>query len=1029
MIHKKMQKRILSTIPLLYLSFFIPALFLLIGLVGKVQAQTPPDNDDCANAITLTSTTSFTGITGTTIGATQSLPAITCNADTGTADDDVWFKFTAVATGHIVTVIGGEGFDPIIDVRSGACNGSTIGCADATIHEGTETVVLSGLTIGNTYYIRVYSYGNLDTERGTFTIGVTHVVNDNCANAITLTSANFFIGTTGTTMISTQSLPAITCNANTGTADDDVWYKFTAVATSHAVTVIGGEGFDPVVDVRSGACNGSTIACVDNIGGGKETVVLTGLTIGNTYYIRVYSAGGSDSDRGTFTIGVIHITNDNCANAFTLTSATSFVGTTSTTITATQSLPAVVCNSPIGEADDDVWFKFTASSTGHNITVIGEGGFDPVIDVRSGACNGTTIACAEDTGGGGTETVILSALTIGSTYYVRVYSSFDRGTFTIGLMHSINDDCTNAISLTSATSFAGIAGATQGASQSLPPITCNADTGTADDDVWYKFTAVSTSHTVMVIGGGETGFDPVVDVRSGACNGITIDCADATKDGETETVRLSGLTIGSTYYIRVYSYGDLTIERGIFTIGVMHLINDNCTDAITLTSATYFTGIAGTTMIATQSLPAITCNADTGTADDDVWYKFTAVATKQIVTVMGEGGFDPVIDVRSGACNGITIACGSEIVVLSGLTIGNTYYIRVYGYGSLEYERGEFTIGVVHVVNDDCANAITLTSATSFTGIPGTTLLSTQSLPAITCNANTGTADDDVWYKFVAVSTNHTVIVSSAFFDAVIDVRSGACNGITIACADDAGEIATETVGLSGLTIGNTYYIRVYSPGGADSNRGTFTIGVIHIINDNCANAITLTSANSFVGFAGTTMSATQSLPAIECNAFTGTADDDVWYKFVAVSTNHTVTVMGGDGFDALIDVRSGACNGINIGCADDTFNGETEIVVLSGLTIGNTYHIRVYSPGGEDSNRGTFTIGVTHVGCAANLAVAQPYTSGTVLLKAFRITATNQVSGAKVTYQGAQSITLQPGFSAIIGAGNYFQAIIAGCP
>ncbi len=60
-----------------------------------------------------------------------------------------------------------------------------------------------------------------------------------------------------------------------------------------------------------------------------------------------------------------------------------------------------------------------------------------------------------------------------------------------------------------------------------------------------------------------------------------------------------------------------------------------------------------------------------------------------------------------------------------------------------------------------------------------------------------------------------------------------------------------------------------------------------------------------------------------------------------------------------------------------------------------------------------------------ATLTVTAPITSGTVLKTAGRITATNQVSGATVVYQGSQSVTLLPGFSA---NGNTFQAIIGDC-
>ncbi|AXE17380.1 hypothetical protein DR864_06365 [Runella rosea] len=59
------------------------------------------------------------------------------------------------------------------------------------------------------------------------------------------------------------------------------------------------------------------------------------------------------------------------------------------------------------------------------------------------------------------------------------------------------------------------------------------------------------------------------------------------------------------------------------------------------------------------------------------------------------------------------------------------------------------------------------------------------------------------------------------------------------------------------------------------------------------------------------------------------------------------------------------------------------------------------------------------------NLTVKEPITSGTVLKVAGKITATNQISGAKVVYQATNSVTLSPGFSA---TGNSFLAVIGDC-
>ena len=46
-----------------------------------------------------------------------------------------------------------------------------------------------------------------------------------------------------------------------------------------------------------------------------------------------------------------------------------------------------------------------------------------------------------------------------------------------------------------------------------------------------------------------------------------------------------------------------------------------------------------------------------------------------------------------------------------------------------------------------------------------------------------------------------------------------------------------------------------------------------------CATATPLTIDGTCDS--GTTVGATQSIPAISCNGFTGNADDDVWYSFL----------------------------------------------------------------------------------------------------------------------------------------------------
>jgi hypothetical protein len=962
----------------------------------------PPVNDDCSGAISLTvyGATCGGATTGNVASATQSLAA-SCN---GTADDDVWYSFVAISTTHDITVVGSTSFDAVIDLRSGACNGTNISCEDSTFTGGTEVLNATGLTVGTTYYVRVYHWYNTAPATTTFTICVTTPTppapaNDNCSGATALTVFGATCGgaTTGNVTGATQSIAGITCNSFSGTADDDVWYSFVATSTNHIVTVVGSASFDAVIDLRTGSCSGTNVDCADaTTGGGTETVNATGLTVGTTYYVRVYHYGSTMPSTPTFTICVTTPapTNDECAGATALTvyGATCGGATTGNVMGASQSIAAAPC---AGTANDDVWYSFVATSATHDITVVGSASFDAVIDLRSGSCNGTNVSCLDATGTAGTETLSATGLTVGATYYVRVYHYYSTipatTSFTICVTTPApptppNDNCAGATSLTVYGNSCG--GATTGnvasATQSIPALLCNGLTGTSEDDVWYSFVATATSHNITVI--GSANFDAVVDLRSGACSGSNINCADSSATGGTEVIIATGLTIGNTYFVRVYDYGSTTPSTTTFTICVTTPSttpppNNNCSGATTLTvfGATCGGATTGDVAGATQSLAAISCNGQTGTANDDVWYKFVATATEHDVTVQSSSSLNAVVDMRLNNCSGANVGCadatgngGKEVINATGLTIGATYFVRVYDYGTGFPATTNFTICVTTPTatppaNDDCANATALTvyGASCGSATSGDIAGATQSIAAAPC---TGTADDDVWYSFVATATTHDItVVSSVGLNAVVNIRSGACTGTNLACEDSSLVGGTEVLTATGLTVGTTYYVRVYDFGSTVPSSTTFTICVTTPTpstpsNDNCDNATALTVYGTTCGGAttGDVAGATQSLAAISCNFWTGTANDDVWYSFVASSTTHDITVVGATGFDAVVDLRTGACTGTNVDCADATFGAGTEVINATGLTVGNTYYVRVYHYSASVPTNTTFTICVT---------------------------------------------------------------------
>ncbi len=145
----------------------------------------PPANDDCSDAITLTSSTSCNYTTGTVADATGSFGANNCLGCSCTSPDDydVYYKFTAVETSHTVTVSNyASNFDAVIELRTACSSGSSnyISCYDPSGAPTSVSETWNNLTIGQTYYIRVFewNYQGTPPNSDTFDICVTHQSNN-----------------------------------------------------------------------------------------------------------------------------------------------------------------------------------------------------------------------------------------------------------------------------------------------------------------------------------------------------------------------------------------------------------------------------------------------------------------------------------------------------------------------------------------------------------------------------------------------------------------------------------------------------------------------------------------------------------------------------------------------------------------------------------------------------------------------------------------------------------------------------------
>jgi hypothetical protein len=439
------------------------------------------------------------------------------------------------------------------------------------------------------------------------------------------------------------------------------------------------------------------------------------LAANTTYYLKVVSVAAAGESSGcldiTFKTAPPPPANDDCENAVTLTPGADIqcTGTVSGyTLGATDS--GLAPDPCYGNPDDDVWYKFTATSTGHVITlsnVVSLGSSsstDTYFQVLSGTCgNMESKLCSDPLSGS------VNGLTVGETYYIRVYSyggegraqSFDICVGTLPPPPT-NDDCDTAVQLTPNAGVQctnPVAGHTLGATDSgMAPDPCY---GTPDDDVWYKFTATSTSHIItlsdIVSLGNTSSTDTYFQVLSGVCGG-TME-SKLCSDPETGTV--TGLNVGETYYIRVYSYGGEGRAQS-FKICVGTLppapANDACSGALAATTFPYsYTQTDG--ISATNNDGFITACED-GEMNDGTWFTFTGDGSTHNITV--NSSFDAAIGVYSGSCDNMTCegnvdnaGSGSEETIAVPTVAGTVYYVNVgYYSGTYDEPEGEFTITI-----------------------------------------------------------------------------------------------------------------------------------------------------------------------------------------------------------------------------------------------------------------------------------------------------------------------------------------------
>lgn len=315
--------------------------------------------------------------------------------------------------------------------------------------------------------------------------------------------------------------------------------------------------------------------------------------------------------------------------------------------------------------------------------------------------------------------------------------------------------------------------------------------GYADDDVWFSFVATQPD---MFISMWEQYFDSVVQLFQGTCDSlVAVACADSYNYPHT-TIVAQGLNVGETYYFRVYSYGSYIPDVPYFKVAVW---DAGCT------TATYTIN------------PVADCESNQYSVEIEV------------------------TDLGSSETLGI-----SDGIITQTITNTGVFTFGPYDSGTqvefdftAENEACNMTDSITFIcppINDECDSAIAVaieynvTSPSLWTQatVGGATY---SGIPARACDNWTGNSNDDVWFSFVATGTEVNLTLLEENFDGIIELFENECDAlVSLGCSDtyDINGPPLNHLEGTGLTIGNTYYFRVYSYSSTPASNPLFNVAV-----------------------------------------------------------------------------------------------------------------------------------------------------------------------------------------------------------
>jgi len=254
---------------------------------------TPPANDQCGSAITISE---GTPASGTNVDATDDTEPNGCSPSG--LNKGIWYTFTSVSDTRVsLSLCGGTNFDSVIGLYSGSCGSLTCVASNdngfglcGTASELTNVMI----TTGTPYFVVV---GGNAGATGTFELTIdlfTPPGNDQCSGADEL-----FDGVTQ----SSSNVNAFDDSSNisnlcgiSGETQHNVWYTFTATNQGTLrISTCNTASFDTIIGIYQGVCG--SLSCLgsnnNGVGCSEGSDLSVNVPAAGVYYALISGFGGA----------------------------------------------------------------------------------------------------------------------------------------------------------------------------------------------------------------------------------------------------------------------------------------------------------------------------------------------------------------------------------------------------------------------------------------------------------------------------------------------------------------------------------------------------------------------------------------------------------------------------------------------------------------------------------------------------------------------------------------------------------------